>query len=121
MESLTGHGGWYMIRNNMYEQINSPDVKLLGSGLIKCIIQACSWVSSSFGGVGALVGGAGVGGALVPRRFRRQKPAFGPFMTNASVHRDRPRRVSGRWMAAARSVDKDRMNINLPDTYQGSA
>ena len=106
-----------MIRNSMYEQINSPDVKLLGSGLI--MIQA--WVSSSFGGVGALVGGAGVGGALVPRRLRRQKPAFGPFITNASVHRDRPRRVSGRWIAAVRSVDKDRMNISLADNRQESA
>lgn len=32
--------------------------------------------------------------AKILRRF--QKPAFGPLMTNARVHRERPRRESGR-------------------------
>lgn len=66
-------------------------------------------VSISLVGLGA----RGVGGAFVPRRFRFQNPALGPFITNANVQRERPRRVSGRWIAAVRSVDSDRMNISL--------
>ena len=70
------------------------------------------------GGEGALVGGAGVGGASVPNRRRFQNPALGPFMTNANVHFDRPRRVSGRWTAAVRIVDRERMNTSLIITNQ---
>ena len=64
-------------------------------------------------GVGAREGGAGVGGALVSRRLRLQKPAFGPLITNESVHRESPRRVSGRCTATVSKVESDRMNVNL--------
>ena len=55
-------------------------------------------------GVGALVGGA-----LVPSRFRFQNPALGPFITNASVHLERPRKVSGRCIAVVKRVERERM------------
>ena len=38
----------------------------------------------------------GVGGMLGSRLLRFQKPAFGPLVTNANVHRDNPRNESGR-------------------------
>ena len=38
----------------------------------------------------------GVGGILGSRLLRFQKPAFGPLVTNANVHRDNPRNESGR-------------------------
>ena len=61
-------------------------------------------------GVGAVLG---VGGTLGSRRFRFQNPAFGPFVTKASVQRDRPRRESGRWTAEVRRAEKDKMNMRL--------
>ena len=61
------------------------------------------------------LGARGVGGAFVPRRFRFQNPALGPFITNANVQRERPRRVSGRWIAAVSKEDSDRININLDE------
>lgn len=43
------------------------------------------------------VGGIeGVGGTLGSLLLRFQKPAFGPLVTNANVHRDNPRNESGR-------------------------
>lgn len=60
------------------------------------------------------VGGTlGVIGTLGLRRLRFQKPAFGPFMMNASVHRESPRRESGRWVAAVNNDVRDNMNAKL--------
>jgi hypothetical protein len=58
-------------------------------------------------------GALGVGGTLELCCLRFQKPAFGPFMIKASVHRDRPRRESGRWIAAVRSEEIDNTNAIL--------
>lgn len=38
--------------------------------------------------------------------FLRKRRAFGPWKIKSSVQRDRPRRVSGWWTAAVRSVAK---------------
>jgi hypothetical protein len=38
---------------------------------------------------------AGVGGTLGLSRLRFQKPALGPLIMKANVHRDKPRKVSG--------------------------
>ena len=50
---------------------------------------------------------------LGSRRLRLQNPALGPFITKASAHRDNPRSESGRWMAAVRRVDIDKMKATL--------
>ena len=60
-----------------------------------------------------VVGRLGVGGTLGSRRWRFQNPAFGPFVTKASVQRERPRRVSGRCVAAVSRVAIDRINASL--------
>ena len=52
-----------------------------------------SYSSGMTKGVGGM---EGVGGMLGSRLLRFQKPAFGPLVTNASVHRDNPRNESGR-------------------------
>ena len=70
----------------------------------------------STGGVGARVDEIGVGGADKPNRRLFQNPALGPLPTNARVHLERPRKVSGRWMAAVRSVDRDKIKTNLSTT-----
>jgi hypothetical protein len=45
--------------------------------------------------------------------FLRERKAFGPWRIKPSVQRDRPRRVSGWWTAAVRSVAKEVVNIIL--------
>jgi hypothetical protein len=45
--------------------------------------------------------------------FLRKRRAFGPWRIKPSVQRDRPRRVSGWWTAAVRSVAKEVVNIIL--------
>ena len=48
-------------------------------------------------GVGGMEGVMeGVGGILGSLLLRFQKPALGPLLTNANVHRDNPRNESGR-------------------------
>lgn len=58
-------------------------------------------------------GRVGVDGVLELCRFRFQKPAFGPFMIKERVQRDRPRSVSGRWMAAPMRVENESMKVSL--------
>lgn len=71
----------------------------------------------SFGGYG--VGTTlGVGGILGSRLLRFQNPAFGPFITNARAHRDRPLKESGLWIAAVRRVDIERTKAILQSTIQ---
>jgi len=38
-----------------------------------------------------------------------------PFRIKDNVHRDKPRSVSGRWMAAVINVENERMNVILGD------
>ena len=45
--------------------------------------------------------------------LRFQNPAFVPFMTNANVHRESPRRVFGRQTAAVSNDANDKTNVIL--------
>jgi hypothetical protein len=66
-------------------------------------------------GVGEILG---VEGKLGFRRLRFQKPALGPLVTKASVQRERPRRVSGRCIAAVISVENDKMKATLDREFE---
>ena len=59
-------------------------------------------------------GSTGVGGHVAISLLRLfQKPALGPFMTNANVHLDRPLNDSGWWTENVKSDAKDKMNVRL--------